>query len=96
MEQFLYTHLSKKYGLKSLILQQAASVINSVRQYLRVDADVAMFAKCLKNECDQEFRVVQDIAKEQVYTALKTVLRERYPRSVEGEIAGTCDAMRGN
>lgn len=31
MEQFLYTHLSKKYGLKSLILQQAATVINSVR-----------------------------------------------------------------
>lgn len=57
---------------------------------------MAMFAKCLKNECDQEFRVVQDIAKEQVFTALRTVLRERHPRSVEGEIAAICESMRSN
>jgi len=67
-----------------------------VRQYLKADADVAMFAKCLKNECDQEFRVVQDIAREQVFTALRTVLRERYPRAIEGEIVATCEAMRNN
>jgi hypothetical protein len=42
---------------------------------------VALFAKCLKNECDQEFRYVQDIAREQTLQALKAVLREKYQRS---------------
>ncbi len=52
MEQFLFTYLTKKYGLKNLVLQQAASIVNSVKVYLHLDADVALFAKCLKNECD--------------------------------------------
>ena len=74
MEQFLYTYLSKKYGLKvslnsfiilkSLILSQASLVVSSVKAYLRLDADVSLFAKCLKNECDQEFRSVQAIARD--------------------------------
>jgi len=44
-----------------------------------MDADVALFAKCLKNECDQE---------------LKQVLRERYVRAAEAEIAHTADSLR--
>jgi hypothetical protein len=68
--------------------------VNSVRAYLKIDADVAMFAKCLKNECDQEFRLVQDIAREQILQALKSVLRERYPRAVEGEIIQTAESMK--
>jgi hypothetical protein len=34
MEQFLYTYLTKKYGLKQLVLQQASTLINSVRAYI--------------------------------------------------------------
>lgn len=52
MEQYLYTYLTKKYGLKTLIVQWAATIINGVKLYLKADADVALFAKCLKNECD--------------------------------------------
>ena len=52
MEQYLYTYLTKRYGLKNLIVQWAASIINGVKMYMRIDADIALFAKTLKNECD--------------------------------------------
>ena len=52
MEQYLYTFLTKKYGLRSLIIQWVATVVNGVKQYMKTDSDVALFAKTLKNECD--------------------------------------------
>ena len=93
MEQYLYTYLTKKYGLKSLIVQWAATIINGVKIYLKSDADVALFAKCLKNECDQEFRSVQDFVKLQIQSAIKMVLKERNPIKGEGEIQQAVDAI---
>ena len=48
----MYTYLNQKYGLKSLIVEWAASIINGVKTYLREDHEVTLFAKILKNECD--------------------------------------------
>ena len=59
MEQYMYTYLNQKYGLKSLIVEWAASIINAVKTYLREDHEVTLFAKILKNECDEEFRLIQ-------------------------------------
>ena len=53
-----------------------------------------MFSKCLKNECDQEFRIVQDIAKDQIYQALKSTLRDRYQRIPEGEVISTAESLK--
>lgn len=58
MEQYMYTYLNQKYGLKSLIVEWAASIINGVKTYLREDHEVTLFAKILKNECDEEFRLI--------------------------------------
>ena len=69
-------------------------VVSSLKSYLRVDADVALFAKCLKNECDQEFRSVQGIARDQVFHAFKCVLREKHPRGAERELAAMADSYR--
>lgn len=59
MEQYMYTYLNQKYGLKALIVEWAASIINAVKTYLRQDHDITLFAKILKNECDEEFRFIQ-------------------------------------
>ena len=59
MEQFMYTYLVQKYGLKSLIVEWATAIINGVRTYAREDHEVSLFAKVLKNECDEEFRYIQ-------------------------------------
>ena len=58
MEQFLYTHLNQKYGLRTLIVEQASTIVTAIRTYLRDDHEITLFAKILKNECDEEFRFV--------------------------------------
>ena len=54
----MYTYLNQKYGLKNLIIEWAASIINGIKTYLKDDHDVALFGKILKNECDEEFRYI--------------------------------------
>ncbi len=58
MEQYMYTYLNQRYGLKNLIIEWAAALINGIKTYLREDHDVALFGKILKNECDEEFRFI--------------------------------------
>jgi hypothetical protein len=58
MEQYMYTYLNQRYGLKNLIVEWAAAIINGIKTYLREDHDIALFGKILKNECDEEFRFI--------------------------------------
>ena len=58
MEQYMYTYLNQRYGLKSLIVEWASAIINGVKTFLREDHDVSLFGKILKNECDEEFRYI--------------------------------------
>lgn len=58
LEQFMYTYLNQKYGLKSLIVDWAASLIQAIKKNLKKDHDVTLFAKILKNECDEDFRLI--------------------------------------
>ena len=58
LEQYMYTYLNQKYGLKNLIIEWAAAIINAVKTYIKDDHDVALFAKILKNECDEDFRII--------------------------------------
>lgn len=61
MEQYLYTYLNHKYGLKSLVIDWATTIVNSVNVYskegktniistLDPDPDVVVFGRILKNE----------------------------------------------
>lgn len=55
----MYTFLNQRYGLKNLIIEQAASIINGIKKYSKEDHQVALFGKILRNECDEEFRFIQ-------------------------------------
>ena len=62
---------------------------------MHADADVALFAKCLKNECDQEFKQVQDYVKVQIGEALRQVVREKVgKRTGEGDVKEVVDGVR--
>ncbi len=78
MEQFMYTYLNQKYGLKSLIIEWASTLINGVKTYLREDHEITLFGKILKNECDEEFRFIQMHVKDTLNNLLKILLREKY------------------
>lgn len=86
MEQYMYTYLNQRYGLKSLIIEWVAAIINGIKTYLKQDHDVALFGKILKNECDEEFRFIQTHVKETLVGLLKALLRERFPLKSENEI----------
>ena len=56
LEKFLFVHLSEKYGLRSIVVQQAASIIDAIRFYMNEDATVLFIAKALKNLCPTGYR----------------------------------------
>lgn len=56
MEQYMYTYLNYKYGLKSLIIEWAVSIINGIKAFSSEDSAVLLFGKILKNEIEEEFR----------------------------------------
>ena len=82
----MYTYLNQRYGLKALIIEWAAAIITGIRAYSREDHDVALFGKILRNECDEEFRFIQQTVRETVFALLKAVLREKYPNKTEDAI----------
>jgi len=86
MEQHLYTFLNQKYGLKSLILELASSIIQGIKRYGAEDNDVAVFGKILRNEIDEEFRFVQKQLKDTVAELLRVFLRGKYAKKLDSEI----------
>ena len=58
LEQYMYTYLNQRYGLKSLIIEWATAIVNGIRNYQKVDHDVLLFGKILKNDCDEPFRLI--------------------------------------
>ena len=82
----MYTYLNQKYGLKPLIVEWAAAIINAVKTYIKEEHDVALFAKILKNECEETFRLTQDQVKDTLTNLIKVILKDKYPLKSEKEI----------
>ena len=82
----MYTFLNQRYGLKSLIIEWVAAIINGIKTYLKEDHDVALFGKILKNECDEEFRYIQMHVKDTLVGLLKSLLKEKFQFKTENEI----------
>ena len=74
-------------------MEWAASIINAVKTYLREDHEVTLFAKILKNECDEEFRFIQMHVKDTLHNLLKVLMKDRYPFKVEAEINKLLEAV---
>ena len=70
-----------------MIIEWASTIISGVKTYLRDDHDITLFAKILKNECDEQFRFVQMHVKESLTGILKGIIREKNPIKSEKEIA---------
>jgi len=86
MEEFLYTYLDRRYGLKSLIIEWAISITNSIKMYSFEDNDVALFGKILKNECDEDFVNIQKQLRTATSDILSEKLRKRFKYKSEIEL----------
>jgi hypothetical protein len=60
-------------------VEWAASIINAVKTYLREDHEVTLFAKILKNECDEEFRLIQMHVKETLVKLVEVIYQDKFP-----------------
>ena len=94
MEQYMYTYLNQRYGLKNLIIEWAAAIINGIKTYLREDHDVALFGKILKNECDEEFRFIQMHVKDTLISLLKVLIKDKYPFKSEVEVGKMIEGIQ--
>ena len=45
MEQHMYTFLNQKYGLKTLIIEWATSIVNGIKMYSLEESDICLFGK---------------------------------------------------
>lgn len=94
LEQYMYTYLNQKYGLKPLIVEWAAAIINGVKTYIKEEHDVALFAKMLKNECDESFRPRQEQVKDSLNKLLKEIVREKHPHKSEKDIVKVIEGIQ--
>ena len=86
MEQHLYTFLNQKYGLKKLIIEHASAVIRGVNTYSASDNDVRVFGCILRNDIDEEFRLVQRQLKNTVGELLRVYLKGKHPMKPDAAI----------
>ena len=89
----MYTYLNQKYGLKPLIVEWAAAIINGVKTYIKEEHDVALFAKILKNECDEDFRFIQMHVKDTLVSLVKVMLKDKHPLKSEKDIQRMLDQI---
>lgn len=73
MEQFLYTYLTNKYGLKNLVIEWASTIISMISQFSSSSTDILLFGKMLRNEVDEEFYEVHTTVKKTVNDMLVVI-----------------------
>lgn len=70
MEQHMYTFLNQKFGLKNLIIEWATSIINGIKMYANEEPDICLFGKILRNEIEEDYRVIFKKLKGSIYDLL--------------------------
>ena len=83
MEEFMYTFLNQRYGLSSLTITWAASLINGIRTFSKQDFEVLQFGKILRGQISEFHRFSSFALKEQVAICLRQALNERYSHKTE-------------
>ena len=79
LEQHMYTYLNQKYGLKNLTIEWASSIINAIKIYSNEDCDINLFGKILRNEQEEDSRLVIDNLKNNISELLDYYLRSKNP-----------------
>lgn len=77
--------------MRTLIIEWLQAILNAVNMYKREDHEVRLFGKILKNECDEEFRLIQVHVKDTLSVLLRSILRDRFPQKQEGDVTGMMD-----
>ena len=77
MDQFLYTYLNQKYGLKSLIAEWSVLIRKAIDKYESSDAEISLFSKILNHRVDEGYKQVFETLKDNMKQFLKAKLQQR-------------------
>jgi hypothetical protein len=88
--QHMHTFLNHRFGLKSLILDAANSLIRGLNQYTN-DHTVAVFGGILRHTLDEGFRHTEVKTKKSVKELLKVYLQTKHPLKRDNMIQGMVD-----
>ena len=86
LEQHLYTWLATRYGLRRLVVQQAATILRSIAQHANTDADVRVFRAVLRREVDEGFMDMANQLQSTVRELLRRHLRVAHPFKSEADL----------
>ena len=79
MDQFLYTYLNQKYGLKSLIAEWSVLILRAIDKHESADAEVCLFSRVLNHRVDEDYRQVFEKLKENMKQFLKAKIQQANP-----------------
>ena len=93
LEQYLYTYLTNKYGLKvlfcliqNLVVSWATTIIGMIGAHSKTDSIVLLFGKILRNEIEEEFFFEQEKTIETIRRLLESYLRSKNPLKATAEL----------
>ena len=78
LQQYLFTFLITKYGLKSLANDWIAAIERSISKYVS-DVDIQLLGKILRNEINEDFYIVFKQVKEASVEVLRQHLKTKFP-----------------
>ena len=86
LEEHMYTFLNKKYGLKNLILEWVRNIINGIKNYSKKDSTVLLFGKIIKNEQEEDARLIIQKVSESIEELLLYYIKRQNPLKPLNEI----------
>ena len=96
MEQHMYTYLNQKYGLKNLIIEWASSIINAIKKYSSIDNDINLFGKILRNEQEEDSRLILIKLRTTISDLLEYYLKTKNPLKNQNEIKTMLNFIKEN
>lgn len=95
LQQYLFTFLSTKYGLKSLANDWVVAIEKSISKYTS-DPDIQLLGKILRNEINEDFYIVFKQVREASVEVLKQNLKAKFPFYSEQKIKNLVEKKKSS
>ena len=93
MEQYMYTYLNQRYGLKSIVINWTKLILEGMAKYSGIDSEILLFDRVLRNECEEGFHFVMKRAKDDIMQILKKIIKSKRRLISEKDMKITLENM---
>lgn len=78
MDQYMYTFLNQRYGLRSLTITHASSIIKAIKYYSSQDFETLLFGKILQATIPESYRGLISLLNKNLIDQIRQLLLEKY------------------